>query len=887
MSIEEILSITSIKEYLLNFIQSKPDYAKWKDFYESSTGTLLIELLATIGAYSGYQALMARREAYLPTAQIGTSATGIANTLGYPVYRGKNDHVTLTILPTETLSLNKFDIIGTCQGKDVVCFEPSTITYGEEIDLEVVIGDFKTSSQTVPSKDIKAFKFAIPNVSEDYLLELNGTPVPTSREIIALSNDRYTVLTNSTGLDVLYLNRPAPDRWQANAPYNNLQVIKPDFTWRSETPYTFGDKIVSGSVYFKCIVEGTSGSTEPSLSTVFDSESIDGSITWKCIGTYEKDFYYKNIAPGQSFSGDLEPVWVMEQGITVTDNEITWLCVRDASYSKYEYTTGDILTLKYIELSQTVYTESDVDLYYGALTALKTLSKYTDKESISNIKVNAPLYHETRSIIKAREDYRKAFKELLPNVVDTNGFDVSPAVIQLTYAKDHTTTLWEASKKVYAGALFLPSRPNGFIYRALTEGYTANRTIGVSGPEVLWPDVVGEKVEDNQITWVCITEPVGADTTTNWQPETPYNINTKILANGYEYMIYSINVEPLWPKYLSGTVVDNDITWECIDTIYIQGYDASSWEVNKVINEGDFITPIVPIDHFYIALNTGTTGTVEPLWPKIIGGQIEDNDITWECYDLLDAGKYQKNIALKKLTTYRMFGVEPPTIKDPVIVFIQLSITLYLQMDKLLTYIRSDLSTILEQYEKKLGQELTLHDVEKDLEDIDYVKVARISVLEESKSKPWEPGHTYTKKDVVQPTVANGFYYECYYIRDAQDIGESQSSDKAYTGAMEPLWPEVEGESIIDNCIEWTCIIEEIAEPWQSNSLYVTGDTVTPGNGYSYRFTNVTQLEPLWPEKEGVFVVDFQVYWIARKDFIPSCSWDEYYIIGTNLEVIL
>lgn len=46
---------------------------------------------------------------------------------------------------------------------------------------------------------------------------------------------------------------------------------------------------------------------------------------------------------------------------------------------------------------------------------------------------------------------------------------------------------------------------------------------------------------------------------------------------------------------------------------------------------GDEYTPIVRNGYYYTALVQGDTGTVEPAWPKVIGNNIVDNEVTWTC----------------------------------------------------------------------------------------------------------------------------------------------------------------------------------------------------------------------------------------------------------------
>lgn len=57
-----------------------------------------------------------------------------------------------------------------------------------------------------------------------------------------------------------------------------------------------------------------------------------------------------------------------------------------------------------------------------------------------------------------------------------------------------------------------------------------------------------------------------------------------------------------------------------------------AWEEGKTIAANDLVIPTAPgsTPYYFKALNSGTTGTTEPPWPTVPGGQVSDNGITWE-----------------------------------------------------------------------------------------------------------------------------------------------------------------------------------------------------------------------------------------------------------------
>ena len=891
------ISVSKIKEKLVDFILSKPEGERWKDFYESSTGTLFLELLAVMGSYIGYQSLISRRESYQWDAKIRSSSVAIAETFGYPVYRGKNEHLVLTIKPTETITLSKFSLVGQCLDKDLVCIEPLNLIYDEEISFEVAIGTLKETSLEVSTTNPKNFRFDVPSVSEDFILFLNGTELPVSTRILNLINDYYVVLTNSVGsLDVLYLNRQPPESWFSNTLYSNGQYISPDFSWRGETEYSLGDRVEpidSNGFYYEVTQAGTSSDSEPTWPIEKDVIVSDNTIEWKCLGSTPERLYFKSGSIGTAYSGATEPIWPMELGETVDDNEVEWICIRDYTYSLYPYQIGDTLSVKYIELAEVVHTEQDLDLYYGALISSTLENSYSGPESIDDIKINSSLYHETERVVKGRNDYKKIFRQLLPNSVDTNGHDVSPAVVELSYVKDHTTELWLPGIYKSIGDIIMPSLPNNKLYQAITSGYTSSDTNGISADtEPIWPTSVGSTIKDGQIVWEC----KGTFTSqTTWEADTIYNINDAVaptVSNGYYYMPLKFEIEPEWPLEVDYEVVDNEVTWKCIDDIFLKGYESSTWEVNTNVSEGDFIIPIVPKNYFYQALNEGLTGSEEPVWPTVLGETVIDNEVVWACYDLMDAEKYQKNRTLEALVSYRTFGVEPPTIKDPEIVYVKLSITVTLNSSNiLLSTILDDVDTILEDKERKLYEDMTIEDIEYDLERLSYVKIARVIVTSETKSDVWASYKLYGLRDVVRPTTENGYYYESYYNRNAAEYGYSQGTEIVYSQGSEPVWPTTLGETVSggNGQITWECVDEpvEVVDTWDRNTAYELNQVILPtvSTGYAYKVSNIAGTEPVWPTNVGESIIDGEVYWVCKdpSQSPPNCDWRQYYIIGREV----
>ena len=216
------VSFNTIKENLIEYVKSKPDYEKWKDFYDSGVGVTLVEMIAGFGTYLQYMTVVNRRETYLFHAENRSSVVAVAETLGYSVFRGKNIHVRLTVTPTSTIVIKQFDIIGTYKNYDIVVLDDYALNNGVSIDIDVVFGEQKSESIIAQSPDLAMFRFESPNVSEDTYLTLDSTKVPISSNLPDLLQDKYVGLTNALGaIDLMYVNNE-----DSTYPYENGSIFE-------------------------------------------------------------------------------------------------------------------------------------------------------------------------------------------------------------------------------------------------------------------------------------------------------------------------------------------------------------------------------------------------------------------------------------------------------------------------------------------------------------------------------------------------------------------------------------------------------------------------------------------------------------------------------------
>lgn len=215
------VSFEEIKNDVVEYVQSKPDYASWKDFYESSAGTTLIELIAGFSTYLTYQHIVNRRETYLFHALNRSSKVAISQTLGYSIFRGKNIHLTLTITPNTTRAVTNFDIVGEFNGYDIVSLGDYVLNSGVQTTIDIALGEVKEEIKSVESSDLTVFRFESDLVSEDIQILKNSIEMPLGTAMSDMLNDKYVPISNPVNaVDVFYLNTS-----EASYRYENGDVL--------------------------------------------------------------------------------------------------------------------------------------------------------------------------------------------------------------------------------------------------------------------------------------------------------------------------------------------------------------------------------------------------------------------------------------------------------------------------------------------------------------------------------------------------------------------------------------------------------------------------------------------------------------------------------------
>lgn len=205
---ETSISFTDIKQNIVDFVQSKPDASRWRDFYTGGEGTILIELIAGLGFYTALKVIFAKEETYLQYARTLLSARAIALNSAYSAFRGKNRRCKIRFTSTVAANIPALEVIGYQGNYDIINLESCEFGEGEEVELEVAVGKLQISEPIeAPSADLFVFRFNQEAVSDDYKLTLNDVEVPTTSISSEALEDMYLVQSNAVGgVNAVYLN---------------------------------------------------------------------------------------------------------------------------------------------------------------------------------------------------------------------------------------------------------------------------------------------------------------------------------------------------------------------------------------------------------------------------------------------------------------------------------------------------------------------------------------------------------------------------------------------------------------------------------------------------------------------------------------------------------
>lgn len=220
----QALSISSAFTSILNFFKSQENNSKWKDLNTGAEGIFLIRMLANIINSISYKLVTARRENYLSTVKLLSSALGLGVTYGYSANRGSNQRRLIQLTSDGNYVLPKFSVVGSYDDThDIILLEEAVLNKGVTSNLKVTVGQIKEIEFQAGTNNFTVFSQFVEGISEDLMLFVDGVEAPVSNKVQDLIHDKYLVRTNpSASIDIMYLNTAA----NATHSYGTESIIK-------------------------------------------------------------------------------------------------------------------------------------------------------------------------------------------------------------------------------------------------------------------------------------------------------------------------------------------------------------------------------------------------------------------------------------------------------------------------------------------------------------------------------------------------------------------------------------------------------------------------------------------------------------------------------------
>ena len=335
-----------------------------------------------------------------------------------------------------------------------------------------------------------------------------------------------------------------------------------------------------------------------------------------------------------------------------------------SSTRAYPYKQEEVLFLDYVELSDTEFSITDLDFYYGDVDSVDSVASYNAVETINSIKVNAPLANETQALLRARDDGEKLVQEFGKNYISAvNSRDISSEVIEVTYIKNDFTLLSALEYEELYDYLYNQVRPFGidmpYISPPIRALLDLEIEVELSNPLVK-NTVMGSiqsMVESLEGTFIVDTEGnqtqldldliekqiediYGVKLTRVYVKSSVFNSNdlyrigefvrSTSSSTGCLYKLERIihksgNIEPSWSTHVGDYIIDNQIRWVCKKQVFGKG---STWSADTSYQTSDIVLPSVENGCMYVFDSyIGTSGQSEP--PAAEDSTTYDNNLVW------------------------------------------------------------------------------------------------------------------------------------------------------------------------------------------------------------------------------------------------------------------
>ena len=591
----QAISITSAFSSILNFFKSQENNSRWKDLTNGAEGIFLIRMLANIITNISYRLITARRENYLSTANLLSSVLGMSVNYGYSANRGRNQRRIVQLTPDSDYTLPKFTILGSYDGThDIILLEETSMKEGVPINLKTTIGSLKEISFQAGTNRLKVFQQFVDNISEDYMLFVDGKEVPTSNMMQDLIHDKYLVRTNTaSSVDIIYYNNAT----NATHSYGTESTIR--------LQYVELENINVGNYD----------------NTMFDYGTLNNVLTINDFVPFESIENIKINAPLQHTT---EGIVRSKVDFTSRTKEL----VPNIKQVSYTPVTPSYTLITYLKDDYTIITDSEEEELMSKLKAGERLmgTPLPDLTPPRRELIDLKIYLELNNAFKDVN----AIKTDIDNIV-ASYFETA---LEQTFNVYTLERLLESLAYVFRARVSynMVKRTNSTLFQLgelITDNgnyYKASKILGLSGEEEpLWnvPEQpikeidTGLEVEDGGLYWKCYKR-LPIDNLEEWEARKKYAIGDYVVAKDNKYQEYMFKCVDL--KKYSGTtppdvtivkqgdfIIDGEIVWvNKITNITVPDReDSQNYRLGDSVNIGGAT--------FECVSYVGYTATTEPI----------------------------------------------------------------------------------------------------------------------------------------------------------------------------------------------------------------------------------------------------------------------------------
>lgn len=598
---------------LIDFLESLPDADKWSVFFASTTGRTLVDLIAAFSAFIKYEAIVARREAFLQSALNRSSNLAGGQNLGYSAYRGRNVIFKINVTPTTSGVWPKYHILGTVKDRDLILLEATTRNAGVPIDVYVVAGVLQEETIQADSNALNIFRFSQKNVSEDLRIFIDVNEVPNSKEIVDLLSGKFVLQSNPFGsVDAKYLNYPS-----FPSTYTTGTDIKLEWVELKDFLYQLSDVLVDDT-------EGDLNTVE--VDALYIQPETETSIKVNAPLSNETKFVIRAREDQPKILRQLDTTIIDSKGedISAAIMRLFYLRINDFRFNLTEKNELIAMMLSYRPHGMLPVLIGDpvrlpvtlkVDLYLSGLAG--------------------DAINDTKAIIAAYE-YK------LEGLIDFIAIEQSvEALDSIKIARiEFTGNPWVLNTQYEIGSIVKSTPETTKVFQVVGISYFSD------GVEPVWPVVAASTINDGSLIWKAVPKDDTAGIPT-WAATTAYqefNYVKPSVANGFVYQVigfrrFSDAVEPTWPILDGGTVediqgetnYDNEIIWMA----RAQEGTPAVWSANTNYNVGDRIiaTDQSTSDTIGVMFEcfgfVGKSGGAQPTFPNVDAQTVLDNNLTW------------------------------------------------------------------------------------------------------------------------------------------------------------------------------------------------------------------------------------------------------------------